>query len=330
MKNSYLIYIFFGMIFLTSCQNEDQFTPRIYPFISSTGVNSIDETGTSLDFELKDFGLDQITSYGIEFLETELVENRFNTEQFYIREIKGKPDGERVTIKLTSDLVPNRNYVAYPFVKTGTSKITGKGIRFTAKGSSPPQILRISKTVLGLNSFFEIIGKNFSSKKGFNTVEIPGAAEFFSVNVLDYATDTLIIGAFTQNYYKGDPDRKFDLKVITRNQFVIEPAHFSIDYPKILAINMLDVKSGDEVIVTLNLENDPTILYFTLNWGLSNSFPLTLQKIGDNLYKTNILNDIPAGKYKVGLFAAQGYTSKNISIGGSTHVEYDQELIVRE
>src|SRR5690606_22984522 len=103
---------------------------------------------------------------------------------------------------------------------------------------------------------FEIIGKNFSSKKERNQVDILGTENYFRFKVNYASTDSLVIGVYPNIYWDGNKEDKFDLKVQTPDLIAILPAHFNIDYPRILSISTLEVVPGDELFITTNLEND--------------------------------------------------------------------------
>lgn len=311
---------------MISCQYEDGFTPRNYPFVVSTRVNQIDETGTTLDFEVKEFGNSQIISYGVEFIEAHNNSN-LSSEKYYVHQTEGKPEGNSVSFKITSDLLPDTEYIAYPFVKTVSYKVSGKAISFTAKGSSDPQILKVTKSTLGLNMSFEIIGKNFSTKEEWNQVEVLGTENYFRFKVNYASTDSLVIGVYPNSYWDGSKEDKFDLKVQTHDQSVILPDYFNIDYPRILSINTLEVVPGNELFVTTNLENDSEAIYLSVNYsdGMNDNYLyVPLEKVDHNRYRC-IMPDFPAGNYKIGL-----YTSYRIdeTTGGGFHIYFENNLEV--
>ena len=327
MKNTSILYAILGILLMVSCQYEDGFTPRVYPFIVTSRVNSIDESGATLDFELKDWGSGQIISYGVEFLETEHVENKHYEGEYYVRELKGKPDSKQVSIKLTSDLSPNTEYLAYPFVKTSSSKITVKPVQFIAKGSSAPQILEVTKSTLGLNMSFGIIGKNFSSKKERNVVNVLGADNYFTFKVNYASTDSLFISVYPNILWEGSKDDKFDLKVQTHNQTANLPAQFNIEYPRILSINTLEITPGDELNITTNLENNSEFIYLTVNysdgWNV-NYLYVHMEKVDTNRYRS-IMPEFPAGNYRIGLYSS--YIIDETS-GGGFHIYFENNLEV--
>ncbi|PZX48684.1 IPT/TIG domain-containing protein [Algoriphagus chordae] len=327
MKYLHLLYLALGSILLVACQNDEGFTPRSYPFILTNGVNLIDETGATFDFEIKDWGIGQITSYGIEFLETELADNKYSEGEYYLREIKGKPEGAQVSVKISSDLIDNTEYIAYPFVKTVSSKITGKSIRFRAKGSSNPQILKVTKSTLGLNMSFTITGKDFSSKKEWNQVLVSGTEKYFSYKVSYASTDSLVVGVYPITYWEGSIAEKFDLNVQTHGLTANLPSHFNIEYPRILSISTLEVVPGDEITITTNLENDSQFMYLTVNnidgWNV-NYLTILLEKIENNKYRC-IMPEFPAGNYRIGLYS--GYEIDETA-AGLFHIYFEDNLEV--
>lgn len=327
MKNFHLLCIVLGSTLLNACQNEDGFTPRSYPFILTQEANYIDETGATLEFEIKDWGLEEITSYGIEFLEIEHVENKYYEGEYYVRELKGKPESTQVSVKITSDLLLDTDYIAYPFMKTGSTKTIGKAIRFTAKGSSQPQIIKVNTSTLGLNMSFTIIGENFSSKQESNKIDVLGTENYFSYKVSYASTDSIVIGVYPIINREGSIEERFDLKVQTHDLMTILPSQFTIDYPRILSISTLEAVPGDELVVTTNLENDTEFMYLTVNnidgWNV-NSLNIPLEKVDNNRYRC-IMPEFPAGNYRIGLYSSYIIDATN---SGLFHLFYENNLEV--
>lgn len=327
MRNNSPLHIIWICIACFSCEVNDSLSPRNYPFIETIGVSTIDQTGSVLDFEIKDFGTGQIMSYGVEFLEKENENTRFYEGGYYVHEINGKPEDDQVSIKITHDLIPNIEYIAYPFIKTFQTKIIGNPVFFTAKGSSAPEILTVSKSTLGLNFNFIVTGKNFSSKKEFNKVEVIGAENYFQFFVRHATRDSLIVSVYPNYYRIGNIEDKFDLKIQSHDQVAIAPDQFTIDYPRIVSISSLEVKPGDEILVATNLENETEFMYLTVNlidgYGV-NYIYIPLEKIERNNYKC-IFPEFPEGNYKLGLYS--GYTIDETA-GGAIHIYYDQNIQV--
>lgn len=327
MRNNSWLYILLICFACFSCEVNESLTPRDYPFVETIGISSIDEMGSILDFEIKHFGSGQIISYGVEFLEKENFIIQNYEGGFYIHEIKGKPEGDQGSIKITHDLIPNVEYVAYPFIKTLQHKISGKPVFFTSKGSSAPEILTVSKSTLGLNYNFIVTGKNFSSKKEFNKVEVLGAENYFDFFVKRASRDSLVINVFPKTYRFGNIEDRFDLKIQSHDQVAIVLNQFNIDYPRILSISTLEVKPGDEIFVNTNLENKSEFIYLTVNliggYGVQYLY-IPLEEVDENYYKC-IFPEFPKGNYKLGLYSSFIIDETN---GGGTHIFYDQNIQV--
>lgn len=326
MKKRLSLYITCLGFLLASCQFEEAFTPRSYAFVVSGEASQIDETGVSLDFEVKDFGERQITSHGVEFIESQFATDINTAKGFYSHQISGKPE-KHVSLRLSSDLQPDVEYLAYPFVKTASSTTYGKAIRFTAKGSSAPEILKVSKSTLGLNMSFTIIGKNFSSKKELNQVGVLGVEGYFRFEVNYAQQDSLVIDVYPDRKWQGNIDDKFDLRVQAYDQATILADQFTIDYPRILSISTLEVAPGGELLITTNLENDSEFIYLTVNYSdgpYLNYLHVPLEKTEKNRYRC-IMPEFPAGNYRIGLYSS--YVINEFS-GGGFHTYYPKNLQV--
>ncbi|TNF44250.1 MAG: hypothetical protein EP311_01585, partial [Cytophagales bacterium] len=51
----------------TSCRQEEEITLRDYPFIESLGVSDLNQTGVSVNFEIKKAGRNSIQEHGLEY-----------------------------------------------------------------------------------------------------------------------------------------------------------------------------------------------------------------------------------------------------------------------
>lgn len=326
MKNRISKYIVWLGCLLVSCQFQEGFTPRPYAFVLSEGVSQIDETGVSVDFQIKDFGVGEIISYGVEFIESQYAKDDHTSEGYYSFQIDGKPE-KHVSLRLSSDLQPEVEYLAYPFVKTGSTTTYGKAIRFTAKGSSAPEILKVSRSTLGLNMSFTIIGKNFSSRKEQNKIEVLGAEDYFRFEVHYASKDSLVIDVYPIWLREGNIEDKFDLRVQTYEQATILADQFTIDYPQILSISALEVAPGGELVITTNLENESEFIYLTVNYRDGPNLDylhIPLEKIEKNRYRC-VMPEFPAGNYRIGLYSSYII---NESTGGGFHFYYAKNLEV--
>ncbi len=324
MKNLILLYCLGLILVFTSCDVQDSITPRDYPFVETIGISSIDPTGAILDFRFQEFGKNEISSYGVDFIQLEETGNPNYQRESFTTELNGKPDEENVSVKISHDLIPGIKYTAFPFVRSGQTKILGSPSTFISKGISAPEIISVSKTKLGLNWNFKIIGKNFSSKKEYNEVKVLGAEPFFSFSVNYASSDTLIISLNSVSYRVGNIEDKFDLMVKSRDQSVILSNHFSIDYPRILSISTLKIAPGEEAVITTNLDNESEFLYFTINVNRNheNYLYIPLEKLGVNQYKFT-MPDFPVGTYPIGLYSSH-YRDEQSTVG--VHYFYDQNL----
>jgi hypothetical protein len=321
------LVIYCGIIsFCISCEFHDEFTSREYPFVETIGMREINRNGASINFTIKDFGkigISSISSYGVIYKDSA----SGNKDDFFIQELKGAPNGNDILVHINHDLIPQTDYIAYPFVKASNQTILGSPLIFTSEGNSPPEITEISATKLGVNLQFRVIGKNFSSIEGRNIIEIPGTEEYFSYDVYYSTQDTLLVSVYPNIYFEEDKNQKFDFSVTVNNQNATIPKYFSIEYPKIQAIDNLEYRIGDEINVELNLEAEPVFLYLTVNYESQNGYLfLPLEKTDENKYKTT-LTEFSKGNYPIGLFAS--YEVSPIA-GVGVHQSYEKEITISD
>jgi hypothetical protein len=289
-------------------------------------MSAIDQTGAIMEFKFREFEGNEFSNYGVDFIQLEEPENPNYQRESFTKVLPGKPSEKKVSVKITHDLVPGLKYTANPFIRSGQTKILGSPSTFISKGVSAPEITFVSKTKLGLNLSFKIIGKNFSSLKKYNKVKVLGTEQFFSFSINYASSDTLLVSVNLINYREGNIEDQFDLMVQTRDQSVILPNHFIIDYPRILSISTLKAAPGEEVFITTNLENKSEILYVTINekGGNSDYRYIPAEEISDNQYKFTI-PEFPIGTYPLGLYASQ-YIDEQTT--GGTHYQYDQKFTI--
>jgi hypothetical protein len=305
-RNSSFWLIF--VIILTGCYEEDILTSRDYAFIESIEVNSIDESGASLKFQILDRGLSPIESYGVEYLEKELFRNQFYTGQYLKKEIFSSPEQDNLTVRVETDLVPGVIYFAKPFVKGNGFTVYGEQIEFLAKGSKAPVILETSSKVLGMVLEMTIKGNYFSARPENNIIKIPGTEEYFRFAVMESSTEMIRVKVIKfGSLYKSDESKRFDLKISVLGNQTLLPNYFSIGYPRISAINKLSAKIGEEILVNLILEVESEPMYLTLNYENQKNLLLRLEKIDGALYKTT-LTDFSPGKYNLGLLVEGSFT----------------------
>lgn len=308
MRFHYLPILF--LVFLAlGCQESEILTPRTYPLIQTQGVSKIDKDGATLSIQLKQTGSNAIESYGVDYLETKLQENIYIKSEFLRKEIKGTPEEKVFSVTIDTDLTAGEEYVARPFVKFKEKTIYGETVKFVAQGSRTPEITEVNSSVLGMWFEFEIKGKYFSSRLENNQVRVPGTEEFLDIQLLEARTDFLKVRSLRKfNFEDFISDKRYDLVVTTLGKSTVLPGHFRLGVPRIVSINTLKAKVGDELLVELDLEREGEFMYLTLDYQNQSKYVLLLlRKVQGKLYRT-VLTDFPLGIYSLGLLMEGSFT----------------------
>ena len=298
------------LVFLSlGCQESEILTPRTYPLIQTQGVSKIDKDGATLSVQLKQKGSNTIESYGVDYLETKLQENIYITSDYLRKEIKGNPEGPVFTVTLDIDLTAGEEYFARPFVKFKERTVYGESVKFVAQGSKTPEITEVNSSVLGMWFEFEIKGKYFSSRLENNRVQVPGTEAFLDLQLIEARPDFLKVRSLRKwNFEDFISDKRYDLVVTTLGKSTVLPGHFRLGVPRIVSINTLKAKVGDELLVELDLEREGEFMYLTLDYQEQSQYVLLLlRKVQGKLYRT-VLTDFPPGTYFLGLLMEGSYT----------------------
>ena len=110
-KNNTIILLLLMGLFI-SCEQLEEITSRDYPFVESISVSDINETGVTVNFEIRKNGASPITSYGLEYwVET------FNGRQPNIQKVtrSGAPESSVVDLRISYDMI-KAAYLVQPYV----------------------------------------------------------------------------------------------------------------------------------------------------------------------------------------------------------------------
>lgn len=303
------IFFLLPILFCLGCQESEEISIRNYPFIQTLQLSNLDENGVTIEAQILKNGTASIESYGVEYLESQYVENIYSEVDFITKEILESPDSELFSIRIESDLIAGEEYHTKPFVRSNGYKVYGEALIFQAEGSRAPEITEVNSSVLGMRLQVVIKGKNFSTRIENNLIEVPGAEEYFRFNIVEATSETLRVQAMKWNSLaEFSPDQRFDLQVTTLGRKTVLPNHFSIAYPRITSLNTLKAKAGEEILVNLALEEEMEFMYLTINYDQNISLFLRLEKVSGDLYRT-VMKDFAPGKYQLGLLMEGNYTT---------------------
>ena len=288
------------VFFLIGCQHEETVSPRNYPFIQSIDVNSIDETGAIVEFEVLKEGKIAIESYGVEFLEESVFQQSNLPKEYLVIETQGAPGQELISYKLKYDLKPKVEYLVKPFVRSGNTTIYGESIQFYSKGVNAPIISDVSINEISGSTQFKITGDYFSSVKDQNLIEIPFIEEYFNIEIISSTHQELTVELTRNSRPMTTLGDAYDLKLTVMGKSVTLPEHFTFGYPKIETINTLAAHVGQEILVTIDREYEGNLILSINEYPTGNYHLIELEKINPTTYKGTVSNYL-AGSFDLKL-----------------------------
>ncbi len=293
------IYVLVLLILFSSCQEEEFFTVRDYPFVETISVSSIDETGVTLDFRVSELGSAAISAYGVKFIIAKFGGHVDGYKSYVFLEKEGALGKEKVSFKITQDIPKGNTFVASPFVKSGGKTVFGEPVTFTSQGGMAAEIKSVSTSKIIGTMEFTIKGQYFSNIKENNLVEIPGLEEYFQISVLS-STDQEI-KVLLQRLYGSKliiDDSKFALRVTTSGLTSEIKDHFTFGFQTIKDISPLRGYVGEafHVLFENEPERDAEKLYF--NYNRYPSSDLKLGKMPEGGYQ-GLIPNLPPGKYPI-------------------------------
>ncbi|MBN3582163.1 hypothetical protein JYB64_07170 [Algoriphagus aestuarii] len=301
------LFIFIASIsLLSACQQEEAITPREYPFVESIQVSSINETGATVEFEILKAGKSSVESYGIEYVENYDYTGNNTPKDYVIQEFSGSPSSEKISARISYDLLSNKEYLVKPFVRSGAVTIYGTTMIFDSKGVKGPEIKEVSTDLISSGSVISIKGDYFHSRLDFNQVQIPGLDEFFRITLLEASRVELLIRIDRTGFTFPVMDHKFDLIVTSGGKTVTLENYFTIGYPTLVSVSPLFAEVGDEIEFTFDTKgySNGVILGITEKSYAGNPEPKSVHYYFSNLsnaVEKKALLDLPPGKYQINI-----------------------------
>jgi hypothetical protein len=308
--NSTLILVAIGLLF--SCEQLEEITERDYPFVESFGVSDLDETGVTVNFEIKKNGRGTITEYGIEYIEELKARNGNPNPEYTIISQSGTPAANTLlSLRISYDLRDKVLYLVRPFAKTGSTVVYGDVISFESKGVKAPVVTKVTPTAIFLSAEVTIEGDFFHSNLDYNAVEIPGLEDIYRVTIREVSRTQLKIFVENRTINFQPTNRKYDLRITSGGKSVVVPEVFSLSFPKIAEVSPLRLYVGDSIRIKIDQPFPVNTFPFFLNYNSLNEIQIPLadgQEPGE--YK-GVMTDIPTGSYPLSFRAPQFFDEFN-------------------
>jgi hypothetical protein len=247
--NWILVVVFLGFF---SCEEEEYISARSYPFLESISISNIDETGATVNFEVKT-NTSFVDEYGVEFVESYKVNPNFEEPVYYsISEIGAPPPSTLISIRIDQILVKNVSYLVRPFARYGGKVVYGENMVFDSQGVSSPEITEVSDSELTQSQILTITGNYFNPSLEYLEVRIPELEGIYTVEILEHSSIEIKIKVWISGYNYTIPDGRFDLVVSSGGKSTILQDFFSVVLPKIESISRVEGFVGQTIDVHFN------------------------------------------------------------------------------
>ncbi|OOG76757.1 hypothetical protein [Algoriphagus sp. A40] len=290
-----------------SCEQEEFITDRTYPFLESISVSDVDETGATVNFEVK-ANAGAIDEYGLEYIETEKLKYNQDNPVYYTVSGTGSPGEALVAIRLEDRLVKGINYSVRPFARYGDKTVYGDVLLFDSQGVRPPLITEVSDSELTQFHTLTISGKYFNPSPEYLEVKIPELEGIFTVEILEQSSTQIKIKVWLSASEYTLPQGKFDLIVTSGGKSTVLQDYFSIVLPKIETLSDVEGFVGQSFDVYFNKLTSLSILEFRLLLPGSGYYPLHPTEIAPNTLRFSIGN-LPPGDYTFSL-SGRGFSDE--------------------
>ena len=260
MKIKYII-TWCALALFGSCEEVEEITSRDYPFVESISVSDINETGVTVNFEIKKNGSSAITSYGLEYwVQT------FNGGQPNIQRLtrSGAPEYPLIQQRISYDLIKEA-YLVQPFVVAGGGvMVYGEKLTFESLGVSAPKITEVTPREIKFYDQIHIKGDFFNSALDLNEVKLLGLEDTFTIRIDSVNNQNIWLSINLKNFSFQPTDQKYVLQVTSGGKFTQLANAISVYKPQILSVEPRRLFVGDSLEVVLNFFQTPGDLTFDL------------------------------------------------------------------
>ena len=289
-----------------ACEQVEEITQRDYPFVQSIGITDLDETGATVNFEIKKNGSGSISEYGIEYIDQKTLNSSDFEGKSLIVSKSGEPSGSLQSFRISYDLINQELYQVKPFVKMGSTVVYGEVLPFESKGVAPPKVSKVSPTEIFLFQTLTIEGDFFHSRIDQNQVEIPGLMDDFRIILLEASRNQLVVSVEARTATLRPSSQKYDLRITSGGKSVLVQGVFSLGFPKIAEVTPLSFYVGDSI--RIKVDKPLPLNSFNQFYLYNSEIPQTSIPLVDaeelGLYKGIIVNT-PPGEYSLSFEAIQ-------------------------
>lgn len=259
MKIRVLLFFLFLTVAL-GCEQMEEVSERNYPFVESIGVSDLDETGVTVNFEVKKNGPSAITSYGLEYWVQTIHSGELNIQRL---SRSGAPESPLVQQRISYDLIKER-YLVQPYVVAGGVTVYGEKLTFESLGVTAPKITEVTPREIKFYDQIHITGDFFNSDLELNEVKILGLEDFFTVRIDSVDNQNIWLSINLVNFDFEPTDQKYVLQVTSGGKSTQLADAISVDKPEILSVEPRRLFVGDSLEVGLNFFQTPLDLTFDL------------------------------------------------------------------
>ncbi|GAB3234582.1 hypothetical protein J0A67_20015 [Algoriphagus aestuariicola] len=281
---------------LMSCEQEEFISGRAHHFVLSMGIADLDETGVTVEFEVRKTGTAPIEEYGVEYTLSENLAYGRDAQYDKVSE-SGAPGSALASIRISYDLVAGREYTARPYVKSGGTIVYGENLVFSSQGGPAPIITEVSPAEFYRNSQLTLKGDYFNSKLEHNSLEIVNGGENYEVSIDSVSRTEIKMRIKLIRPIINADSQSLSLKLTSGGKSVLFPVEITSIVPKITQMGPSSVYVGDKVMLEFNYPPYQTDYGIWLNYTPPNGYPLWFQNQVSPLAAEFLVPDTPAGVY---------------------------------
>lgn len=274
----------FCLVGIFACEQVEELTQREYPFVESIGITDLDESGATVNFEIKKTGTAQIDSFGIEFWKFTFVGDQSNTIQRIVK--SGAPESLFQELRIEYDLLIGE-YVVRPFVSSAGTVAYGENLVLNSQGVSAPLISSVTPRDINFIDQIHIQGDFFNSVLENNEVKLLGLEEKFNLQIDSVDNQNIWMKVNLKDISFFPTGERYDIQVRSGDKFTVSQDAIGVVPPQILSVEPSDLFVGDSLDVELNFFFNGSDFYFALGEGSGNEIPLFGYR------------QLEAGKYRV-------------------------------
>lgn len=279
---------------LAACEQLEEISTREYAFVESIGITDLDETGATVNFEVKQNGINPIDTYGVEFWRfTFAGDNSVRRQKIFKT---GTPESPMVDFRIAYDLLVD-DYVVRPFVSSDGVTVYGENLILKSLGVSPPKISSVTPKDIKFIDQIHIQGDFFNSLLNNNEVIILGLEDKFNLVIDSVDNQNIWMRVNLKDISFKPSGERYDIQVRSGGKSSVVKDAIGVLPPQILSVAPKGIFVGDSLDVELNFFFNRNDFSFALTDDSGGEMPLfKFRELEAGRYRV-LIERTPAGRY---------------------------------